>query len=461
MARTCIICGGATGSREHIFPAALGGRRTNKGIYCAQHNSEYSNLAGTISEQLGIFNAQLGVVGDHSDKTTPVKMTDMASGREVELTRSKVRFKEPEVQSKDTSGSEVATEMVFGSQEQADEWVRQQKAKGIDVRLTAQKKSKYYVGTAHTKVTLGGTDEGLRAIGYIAQTFLAHSFPEVARLPALDVFKDYTLRGIGSGFVWWDFDEPSILPPNAFEFGHRIVVGVDGGAGSAYARVSLFSSLNFGVLFGSVPVEATKTVITDIDPLAKSPPKDIRSWTEEAAVGMVPPPTHPTAALAAAISSGKAERTIVDLMRRITEFERRTAARELLQKIASRGALSEAERGKLFGQLIAAEAQRVFNLLRHVAADFKLQANNSLALRISALLDKAVELDPSSDNGLSTEATVSLQLGCEALKYQMEEDYKQGLLDQDRMEMLIGGGAGAAVVGRAIMDRISSQFRDR
>ena len=67
MPRTCIICGGPTGSREHIFPAALGGRRTNKGIYCGGHNNAYSGLAGIISEQLAIFNAQLGIIGDHAD----------------------------------------------------------------------------------------------------------------------------------------------------------------------------------------------------------------------------------------------------------------------------------------------------------------------------------------------------------------------------------------------------------
>ncbi len=67
MAKTCIICGGRTGSREHIFPAALGGRRTNKGIYCGKHNNAYSGLASIISEELSFFNAQLGVIGDHAD----------------------------------------------------------------------------------------------------------------------------------------------------------------------------------------------------------------------------------------------------------------------------------------------------------------------------------------------------------------------------------------------------------
>jgi hypothetical protein len=34
MAKTCIICGGRAGSGEHVFPAVLGGRRINNGIYC-------------------------------------------------------------------------------------------------------------------------------------------------------------------------------------------------------------------------------------------------------------------------------------------------------------------------------------------------------------------------------------------------------------------------------------------
>jgi hypothetical protein len=42
------------------------------------------------------------------------------------------------------------------------------------------------------KISLGGTEEGLRAIGYIAQTFLAHCLPEIARLPELQAFKDYS-----------------------------------------------------------------------------------------------------------------------------------------------------------------------------------------------------------------------------------------------------------------------------
>jgi hypothetical protein len=140
MARTCIICGGPTGSREHIFPAALGGRRTNKGIYCADHNNEYAGLAGIISGQLALFNAHIGVVGDHASETKLATMTDVASGREMELTNSQTRFKGPQIISQETVGKTktIVAEMSFNSTKEAEEWVLEQKAKGFDVQLADQ-----------------------------------------------------------------------------------------------------------------------------------------------------------------------------------------------------------------------------------------------------------------------------------------------------------------------------------
>ena len=46
--------------------AALGGRRINKKIYCAKHDSGYSSLVTELASQAGLFNAMLGVVHDHS-----------------------------------------------------------------------------------------------------------------------------------------------------------------------------------------------------------------------------------------------------------------------------------------------------------------------------------------------------------------------------------------------------------
>jgi hypothetical protein len=427
LARTCIICGGPTGSREHIFPAALGGRRTNKGIYCADHNNEYADLAGIISGQLALFNAHIGVVGDHASETTPVTMTDVASGRELELTNSQIRFKGPHIISQEAAGETIVTEVSFNSAKEAEEWMLEQKAKGFDVQPLAQGQ-KIHVGTAHAQVKLGGNEEGLRAIGYIAQTFLAHSFPDIARVPELQGIKDYTLKNVGSGFVWWDFDPPDDLPTNRFPFGHRVIVGLNKDNGTAYARISFFSTLNFAMLFGPVPFEASRSVITDIDPLAKSPPNDIFSWSEDAAKGAVSKPNDLTASLADAIGSGKAQERISDLMRRIEDFGRRTAAKEIMSKIAEAATLSEGERDRLFADIVSSQSQRVFRTMRYVADNFRKWATTPIERILSEHLDKAVALDPISPSGLTSEAAKSLTIACEALKKQMLEDFKAGVL---------------------------------
>jgi hypothetical protein len=60
--KKCIICGGAAGSREHVFPAALGGGRVNKGIYCGTHNNGFSPLAAILSAQLTLLMPSLACV---------------------------------------------------------------------------------------------------------------------------------------------------------------------------------------------------------------------------------------------------------------------------------------------------------------------------------------------------------------------------------------------------------------
>ncbi|HCS41387.1 MAG TPA: hypothetical protein DIW52_00960, partial [Pseudomonas sp.] len=70
-ARTCIICGEQAKSAEHIFPAALGGRRTNRGIYCADHNRQFGRLVTRLQRQLAMMNAALEIRPDREDKPKP------------------------------------------------------------------------------------------------------------------------------------------------------------------------------------------------------------------------------------------------------------------------------------------------------------------------------------------------------------------------------------------------------
>ncbi|MCJ2055928.1 hypothetical protein MKL09_05110 [Methylobacterium sp. J-048] len=357
------------------------------------------------------------------------------------------RFRHPQAYTSQDEQGQPVQHIAFASRKEADQWLEEQKAKGIDIALIGKgERGVRFMGTAHKQIKLGGDEEGLRAIAYIVQTFFAQAFPDIARLPALDPLKAYTLNNVGKGFAWWDFAPPTDLPANAFPFGHRVVVGLDQAAGTAYARISFYSTLNFAVLLANVPVTTSRAVVTDIDPLAKSPPRDIVSWNAEAALGAVARPANLTAALGEAIRSGRAEAQIRSLMGRIQVFENDMAAARLLAQAEGAAALPDTEREALFTRLITSEAQRVLNLMRTSIADCKLRASNPVEKAVVAFMEKVVELDPQAINGLTPEAARSIETACQALARQMSADCKAGLLDRARMGVLIGGGPGAFAV---------------
>ena len=380
----------------------------------------------------------------------------------MEMTNSQMRFKEPQVLSEEIVDGKVVKHMAFNTLKEANDWMFDQRTKGVDVQsISKGKKTNYHVGPVHKHIKLGGTEEGMRAIGYIAQTFLAHSFPNIARLPELQRIKDYTLNKIGTDFVWWDFDPPTDLPANRFEFGHRVIVGLNKDNGTAYAYISLFSTLHFAILFGEVPVEASQTVITDIDPLAKSPPKDIHNWTENAAKGAVSRPANLIASLTNAISSGKVQTNLQKLIERMKEFERRTAAGKILSKFTDAAILSHTDRNKLFSDVASSESQRILQLVQTTARNYKLRASNAFEHGFVGFLEKSTELDPTSTNGLTAKTTQYLAIACDALAKQMIKDFESGILYQERVEMLIGGEIGMYTVATALCQNFVMNFQDR
>lgn len=183
MARTCIICGKRAGSQEHVFPAALGGRRTNKGIYCGPHNNGFSGLASAINAQLKPINALLAVRPDHKNKAEPYEYTS------------------PE-------GDSL---VIFD---------------GIVTR--APSNAPPSDEKLHIQLVLGGA-AGLEAIAYIALTFFTHYFQDHARKLGVQPIKDFLLSHGTNDFAWWESDGAlALLPPNEFEFGPDARCGLIG-----------------------------------------------------------------------------------------------------------------------------------------------------------------------------------------------------------------------------------------
>jgi hypothetical protein len=277
MPRTCIICGKRAGSREHTFPAVLGGRRTNKGIYCGTHNQGFAGLAAIIGSQLKAINALLAVRPDHRDRAEPFPYTS-PEGEALIIFDGTVRGANPNVP----------------------------------------------LGNRHVQLNLGG-GEGLRAVAYIVLTFFAHHFRDHARHGGLDALKDF-VQGRGDNvFAWWERPETAaLLPANPFAFGHTILLMTSAETQTPTALVSFFGGLHFGVQLGTLSGLADASVVVFIDPQAERPPHDIQEQKSDAVLLPLARPNPMHAHLERNIGEGTAQRALQDLLHRIERwtFER-------------------------------------------------------------------------------------------------------------------------------------------
>ena len=475
MSKICIICGGPAGSGEHVFPASLGGRRTNKGIYCKTHDNGYGSLVGGLAEQMAFFNSRLGVILDHSKEVKSVITTDKHSGQKVRLSITGSDFVEPRVISESPLPNGKQVQMAFPDEESIRKWIEEQKAAGMDVVILEKgNKQNYFLDTNHFRLNLGGT-YGLAAVAYVTQTFLAQAFPDVARFSALADFKKYTQdlavkaqkkedelsAWQADTPVWWSFDSLSDESPNAFDFGHRVTVGIDSSDGLIYGRISFFSTLHFAMIFGVTtdPV-VTKTVTIDIDPLAEHPPNDIKRTEHQKAIARVSRPASQTAELANASNGGIGEKIVSDLVRRLIDHGLNRTAEDMHAELGKAAGLPPEERKALFSKVLGVRSQRVWNVMQYVTEGLLAsQGAKQLPHSISQKLKANVAYDPTSPNGLSQEATNSFELAQQALLEQMLKDDDNGILDVRRLLELMGEGTGAAIVGEAIFKPVIETFK--
>ncbi len=447
--KTCIVGGGPAGSGEHIFPASLGGLRVNNGIYCGRHNNAYGSLAAVLTNQLAFLNAQFGIRNTRTKQVRPVTLTDPKTGEAFEFNGDQLKPTSARILSNDEKSAVIAVT----SMEQLEAFLADQKTKGVEYQVTGRgEKGRYVAGQLHTQLSFGGP-EGLRSIGYIAQTFFAHCFPDLGRNAAMQPFIEYTLNGAGDHLVWWNFEAPT-LSANNFPLGHRIIVGVDASLGVAYARVSLFSTLDFAMVFYKLNATVhSESVINDIDPVALKMPDDLVQSRFESAVAPVTPTTIQTS-LATAIGNGTAEKRFKLLMQRAEDHNRKQDAEGLLSRLNAVANLTEKE--TILSDFWNSEPQRVWRLLDFGLTTLKQQQpQDPLEVQLSRVLvrvlEEVTERDPTAANDVTTAAKTALKIASAALLKAMIASMKDQTLDLDKTEMFIGGGIGAEVAVRAVL----------
>jgi hypothetical protein len=401
--RTCIICGKRAGSREHTFPAALGGRRTNKGIYCGPHNQAFSPLAAIIAEQMKSINALLAVRPDHRDRAEPFHYTS-PEGEELIIFDGTFRSAVPDA----TRGDRPH----------------------------------------HVRLGLGGP-EGLRAITYIALTFFAHYFRDHARHGGLDVVKSFVQGSGDNTFVWWEgLDKTAMLPANPFAFGHTIVVMTAAASQEPTVFVSLFQSFHFGVRLGELSGLADKSVVVFIDPQADHPPDDIQEHRFDAVLMPLvrPDPIH--AHLERNIQERVVEQAFFELLAKIERWKFDREMEPVRVRLnAARGTAAEALVNEIRA-VLEEETSRVHRLIRYVGNRFiETKQHKPLAQPVIQHLQTIMARDP-TDPARLTSAAEDLTIRCMlALTKNLGQRLVQRDITLDDLWDVFSSGPGAGIVG--------------
>lgn len=454
----CIYCGAETGSREHTFPASLGGRRMNKGILCGPCNGGFSLLDGLLASQLQVINGLIGVRPDRADSPKPARIVTPEGTLEVDHS-GKPAFGAPRlVAEKPLDDGRRLVSMEFSTERQVQEWLAEQRAAGRDVKQIRRAEKQRFFAPIPVEWSFGGAD-AFREISRIALNFLAHHFPGLARSPELRQFKDFVkgTRILAPGelrYAWYAEEGAWPLPTPAFSFGHQVLLRCDHASGEVYARVRFFGTFDLFVRFGQIDGAPDASVLVDIDPLAEHPPDDLRVTHIDAdplPITITPPVDDSAAGVADLL-----ERRSRELLSRVETRQWELGTAGLLDQINSTQDLSCADRADRIAPLLEPHLGRVLLLARHIVAQAKQRAGlgNVEAAFLATQLEELIAPDATSVDGLSALARASLRLALDHLASVIAMELDRGPMTDANLRLLLEGGPGAAEVLRVLAQQV-------
>ncbi len=265
--KVCLFCENAADSAEHTMPAVLGGLRKHNGLLCTPHNNGFSTLDSAVAKNLGFFNALLSVRNSRSRASPRVRVRTL-DGSEFVIADGRTSVDGMRVFEDSVQDGYRRMRVAFGNEAQATNFKNKLIAEGKPVTFERFTVRPITPGQHWFDFSFGG-DATLRGVARIALNFFADAFPVLARHDAMGSLKRWILDGGDADFVRFDFGGTSATGgQNAFPFGHRVIVGCGGAAGETFARVCFFDTIEVTVQFGKVAGVATRTIITDVDPLS-------------------------------------------------------------------------------------------------------------------------------------------------------------------------------------------------
>lgn len=463
MAKICIMCDSTAGSHEHVFPAALGGRRTNKGIYCTPHNNSFGRHVAELEKQLSMFNAILKVRPDRRDTPKSFVFTDSV-GDNFSMLGQNIETAPPP--SLDQLGLQngAATALKFGNMEQFETWKEAQRKAGWDVRIAdgaGETQERHFASPVSVQLRFGG-HSALQAVGYLALTFFAQYFPDEARSKQLEPFKEFLklnfskeedMAGWRPNLVWWDGrDATDVVGPNPFQFGHTMAVGVSASKKRAFAYVSFFSSLNFGIDLGPVNDARERMARVFIDPTAEKAPDDwevTRSDTFSIEVDAA------TSNLFEMIQSGSAEAAMGRFLRKVGEWHFNCLVEEIEGELTNWAQSHPVDVDQFASTLVHKHRQRALNLLSSAASGLTEQFRSAgLPASLLKVLNELVKADDSQPNGISLSTNDTLEMAKKEIVGAVKRELSEQKPNPESIASLIGGTAGITLITKEVIQPI-------
>lgn len=455
----CIICGAPAGSGEHVFGAALGGRRTQKGIYCAEHDNGFSDLDNVLATQLRTLNGVIGIRPDHSEEPHLARAVDPTTGAERVIdARGAVGLAAAEIEEHglDETGRNIVHAR-FPSQRARDEYIAELRKAGRDpVVEPLEHGTRYQLAPLRLEWRLGG-ERGLAAVARLALNCLAVVEPELARAPELRQLKDFIMaaaKNVKTALpvaACHALPRPG-LPPAPFRFGHRILIACDAERSQLSALVEFFDTFSFEVQLAAIALSESRSHIVDIDPEADAPPND-RHITRVSGALINRDGEPPIDALRAALTTRQRR-----LLERIDAAHWGRVAASLLPAVNA--ARRQVDRLVSVRDALAKQRARILRLVGNIVSELcdELRATGTSDAEI-ALFQMLVEA-ADSESGVTPLTESVLTAAFEAVCAGVTCALDLGELDATELRALLEGRGARAVVIPILQHLIDQGFSD-
>jgi HNH endonuclease len=447
--KDCIYCGNHANSAEHVWPAGLGGRRTNNSILCKTCNEQFSALDALLISQLAVVRGLIGVRPDRASVATPARvMTD--EGELVLDSAGRPSWTVPRLRS-ETRLSEGGSLAIVECKDEAQgrQWKQMMRARGIDAQpVDLDAGARFWEHPVQLRWSFGG-DEAFREIARIALNLIADRYPHVARLPGLQPVKRW-IRGertpIGPPIVWFN-DGSVTLPPCTFAFGHRVALRLDPTTGEAFAAVSLFNAFEYLIAYGAIGVDVPVRMLIEVDPLAECPPDD--QTIADGAPDLLSTITRPSSMTVTTLQHCYMSSRALDLGARIAEHQARIFLVGVLPQLNALRECSSAVLGQAIHEVLRLCDGHILRMVRQISV----LASQSISTPshptqkfVAEALALMTRMDAANEDGLSEMCRNTIFLARATISSVVESELSTGAITLERLTELLRGSEGMAIV---------------